>query len=498
MAAPAAAALVLAALAALPCRGTDADSSSRTFDDAPGQAQARLERSQPTINKVYEMLRAIPGTHNQTLANSNYSSLNLISSFNAEDNENEGFNVTNSHGRGGYDTIVSLKDGAQVVVHRVALDKRNRKRAVSVVRAEAEAEAGAVTAAPERRRRPAEAGSSAPLLNYIFDAYSNTHHQHHRNDSVFRTSGGSGIYAAAAPELEALVGSTAHLDCKVDALHDKLVSWVRRKSDQEPMELLTTGTQQYTADDRYSARFIPPDTWRLQVREVRPADAAKYDCQLSAHPPRTARVTLRVPEVSVRIVDGAGAGVREQVCEEGSTAALRCEVRGLRMDAGPAPALLWHRKDTLLNDDTTRGGISVRTELGARGASSTLLVARVRGADAGRYRCSVARALRPAPPPATVTLHVIKGESLAELHAGGAGAAGGAAGGALRARRCCRWPPPRACSRYFTNKMFNYTTMLLLQIRSFNVRPIDARRGNMIGHLIRCLLLDHVQAAEPI
>ncbi|KAI8434552.1 hypothetical protein MSG28_003100, partial [Choristoneura fumiferana] len=425
MAAPAAAALVLAALAALPW--TDADSSSRTFDDAPGQAQARLERSQPTINKVYEMLRAIPGTHNQTLANSNYSSLNLISSFNAEDNENEGFNVTNSHGRGGYDTIVSLKDGAQVVVHRVALDKRNRKRAVSVVRAEAEAEAGAVTAAPERRRRPAEAGSSAPLLNYIFDAYSNTHHQHHRNDrlpallprplvnksrlkqlnnerapllaaicqynsrpsqlsNVFRTSGGSGIYAAAAPELEALVGSTAHLDCKVDALHDKLVSWVRRKSDQEPMELLTTGTQQYTADDRCGrcGRLTPPSTTASCRRTRRAPPGSRCECQ-----------------VSVRIVDGAGAGVREQVCEEGSTAALRCEVRGLRMDAGPAPALLWHRKDTLLNDDTTRGGISVRTELGARGASSTLLVARVRGADAGRYRCSVARALRPAPPPAT-------------------------------------------------------------------------------------------------
>lgn len=46
---------------------------------------------------------------------------------------------------------------------------------------------------------------------------------------------------------------------------------------------------------RYSARFIPPDIWRLEVREVRPTDAAHYDCQLSAHPPRTARVTLLVP-----------------------------------------------------------------------------------------------------------------------------------------------------------------------------------------------------------
>lgn len=40
---------------------------------------------------------------------------------------------------------------------------------------------------------------------------------------VIRVGNGNSIYAAAAPEIEALVGSTAHLDCKVDALHDKLV-----------------------------------------------------------------------------------------------------------------------------------------------------------------------------------------------------------------------------------------------------------------------------------
>lgn len=62
-----------------------------------------------------------------------------------------------------------------------------------------------------------------------------------------------------------------------------------------------------------------------------------------------------VAEVSVRIVDGAGAEVSEQVCEQGSTVALRCEVRGLKMEGGPA--LLWYRRDDLLNDDTTRGGI---------------------------------------------------------------------------------------------------------------------------------------------
>lgn len=64
-------------------------------------------------------------------------------------------------------------------------------------------------------------------------------------------------------------------------------------------------------------------------------------------------------EVSIAIVDGAGASVSEQVCELGSTVALRCEVKGLRMEGGPS--LLWYRKEDLLNDDTTRGGIRFTT-----------------------------------------------------------------------------------------------------------------------------------------
>ncbi|XP_049695118.2 uncharacterized protein LOC110369769 [Helicoverpa armigera] len=438
MCAPAAAALLLAALAALPCRGTDADVAARILNETNNFQETG---SQPTINKLYQMLHANFDLHNQSklVENFNYSSVNLTDSFNLYNNlkyptsvdKNQVeccLNVDHSDNK----TNISFpNEGAKVIVNNVdeVDEKKNRKRrVVNVVRTfievttsdtrrylEATGSSLPSSHPPslmERRRKPGETGSSAPLLNYIFDTYSNTHQ--HRNEKV---GNGNSIYAAAAPEIEALVGSTAHLDCKVDALHDKLVSWVRRKNDEDPMELLTTGTQQYTADDRYSARFIPPDIWRLEVREVRPTDAAHYDCQLSAHPPRTARVTLRVPEVSVRIVDGAGAAVSEQVCEVGSTVALRCEVNGLKMEGGPS--LLWYRKDDLLNDDTTRGGISVRTEFGSNGANSILRVARVRGDDAGRYTCAIARAPPPTPAPAHVILHVIKGESLAELHQGG-------------------------------------------------------------------------------
>ncbi|KAJ8725869.1 hypothetical protein PYW08_004052 [Mythimna loreyi] len=430
MCAPATAALLLAALAALPCRGTDADVASRILNETNNFQETG---SLPTINKLYQMLHTNSDLHNQSKLgeNFNYSSVNLTHSFLFNNLKYSSIDKKHVECCLNVDQVnegnVSISnEGAKVIADEVkeesaTVNKKNRKRrVVNVVRTfievttsdtrryiEATAMSVLSSHSPsimERRRKPGETGSSAPLLNYIFDTYSNTHQ--HRNEKV---GNGNSIYAAAAPEIEALVGSTAHLDCKVDALHDKLVSWVRRKNDEDPMELLTTGTQQYTADDRYSARFIPPDIWRLEVKEVRPTDAAHYDCQLSAHPPRTARVTLRVPEVSVRIVDGAGAAVSEQVCELGSTVALRCEVNGLKMEGGPS--LLWYRKDDLLNDDTTRGGISVRTEFGANGANSILRVARVRGDDAGRYTCAIARAPPPSPPPAHVILHVIKGKS---------------------------------------------------------------------------------------
>ncbi|XP_013180356.1 PREDICTED: uncharacterized protein LOC106126989 [Papilio xuthus] len=418
MCASATAALLLGALAVLPSRGTEADATLTILKET------REAGSQPTINQLYQMLYRSPDSHNQTklLANSNFSNLDIIPTLKPHNQLeysppsdkqvkccfNDSFPsqfTANKHTEGVYEVNIT-KD------HK----KFRKRRVLNITRTEefigygyyAEATAVPMINTPpviERRRKIGEVGSNAPLLNYIFDTYSNTHQ--HRNE---KPGNGNSIYAAAAPEMEALVGSTAHLDCKVDALHDKLVSWVRRKNDEEPMELLTTGTQLYTADKRYSARFIPPDIWRLEVREVRPTDAAHYDCQLSAHPPRTARVTLLVPVVSVRIVDGAGASVTEQVCELGSTVALRCEVRGLRMEGGPS--LLWYRREYLLNDDTTRGGISVRTEFGANGANSVLRVARVRADDAGRYSCSVARAPPPAPPPATVMLHVIKGDNV--------------------------------------------------------------------------------------
>lgn len=91
--------------------------------------------------------------------------------------------------------IEDVKNTEGAIVNITEIDSKSRKRrVVKLVRAETNATVYvgkkkievASTTFPlnphsnERRRRPGETGSSAPLLNYIFDTYSNPHH--HKND----------------------------------------------------------------------------------------------------------------------------------------------------------------------------------------------------------------------------------------------------------------------------------------------------------------------------
>lgn len=108
----------------------------------------------PIITKLYQMLHT--SGLNQTVQNFNYS----IHSFNFHDVLVQNWN----------ETLISARDMGEE-------DNRNRKRRVVSVR-DVTTPSQLVM---ERRRKPGETGSSAPLLNYIFDTYSNTH-QHHRND----------------------------------------------------------------------------------------------------------------------------------------------------------------------------------------------------------------------------------------------------------------------------------------------------------------------------
>ncbi|XP_050669920.1 uncharacterized protein LOC126968817 isoform X2 [Leptidea sinapis] len=203
------------------------------------------------------------------------------------------------------------------------------------------------------------------------------------------------------------LGEDAHLNCRISLLQDKTVSWVRRRGRDEMPELLTVGAVTYAADNRVTVAKRYPGNWRLLIREVKPEDEGVYECQISTHPPRVSRTYLHVNTPQVWVVDEAGSPLLEKYYEAESTLALVCRARYVDTPA----VLTWLHESRALNSDTSRGGISVKTEQVSGGADSVLRLARVNSSDAGNYTCAV-RGARPH----TVAVHVLN-ESLAELHA---------------------------------------------------------------------------------
>ncbi|CAH2086136.1 unnamed protein product [Euphydryas editha] len=182
MCALAAAALFLAALAALPCKGTDADTSTIPRDE-------KETSTQPIINKFYQMLHTGSDPHNQAkLLNFNYS-LNEPDSF-ATSNPKHFPSIEKSSDMCCSETTFRHDEAINTNLLNKDSMRNRKRRVVNVIRTDVNYTLSYVqvtTVTPdtgpvvlERRRKPAEAGSSAPLLNYIFDSYSNTHQ--HRNE----------------------------------------------------------------------------------------------------------------------------------------------------------------------------------------------------------------------------------------------------------------------------------------------------------------------------
>ncbi|XP_014209913.1 titin homolog isoform X2 [Copidosoma floridanum] len=248
----------------------------------------------------------------------------------------------------------------------------------------------------------------APMLNYIFDAH-NSHNKHqHYHDHRWGPH-----FEGKSTNITAQAGANVMLDCRISLLQDKTVSWVRRQDNGEKMNLLTVGQQTYTGDSRYTVEFQYPDNWRLRIKSANSSDEGQYECQISTHPPKFIHVNLHINAPSVRVIDGMGEPLRDKYYEADSTIELLCVVRHMAMQMQYS-VVQWLHGNRTLNYDTTRGGISVKTNLMEEGANSTLSIARVSPSDSGNYTCVLTTMPEQ---PATVHVHVLN-ESLAELHHG--------------------------------------------------------------------------------
>ncbi|XP_078039326.1 opioid-binding protein/cell adhesion molecule [Augochlora pura] len=206
------------------------------------------------------------------------------------------------------------------------------------------------------------------------------------------------------------LGADVYMHCRVQNLQDTLkVSWVRRRG--EELHLLTYGLDTYASDARFSLKFEQPNDWRLLLNSSTERDGGLYECQVSAHPPliRTVHLTVSVPKVE--IVDEHGATAGDKFYKAGSTIELKCVVSNIPQPTG---YVTWRHGSRKLNYDTTRGGISVKTDMGTNGAVSRLYIANANKKDSGNYSCE----LTDVAPATTVSVHVLNGENPAAMQHG--------------------------------------------------------------------------------
>ncbi|XP_058117842.1 uncharacterized protein LOC131289210 [Anopheles ziemanni] len=217
--------------------------------------------------------------------------------------------------------------------------------------------------------------------------------------------------ANMAANVTTQLGNDVYLHCRVNDLRERTVSWVRRKGDE--IHLITVGRQTYSSDSRYSLQFQPPNNWQLLIQYSNERDEGHYECRISSYPPLVYLVYLIVVVPRVEIIDERGQATLDKFYKAGSTIELKCIISRVPQ---PTSYVTWKHGMRMLNYDTSRGGISVKTDLLPGGAMSRLYIANANRYDTGNYTCALADIAQ-----ATVSVHVLNGENPAAMqHGGGA------------------------------------------------------------------------------
>lgn len=209
--------------------------------------------------------------------------------------------------------------------------------------------------------------------------------------------------------MSAQLGTTTYLHCKVNSLGGKTVSWLKRYGDTT--HLLTFGQSTYSNDARFQIYHDEASNdWRLQIQFPQMEDEGIYECLVSTDPPLVRRFRLFVIAPEIHIVDERNKAVLEKFYKGGSTIELKCIVE--KIVGQPPEYIIWHHEDRMLNYDTERGGISVKTDLSTEGAVSRLFIAFASKRDSGNYTCGMRNAQ------ASVIVHILNGENPAAMQTG--------------------------------------------------------------------------------
>jgi len=236
---------------------------------------------------------------------------------------------------------------------------------------------------------------------------------------VFGESGRESVVGLGSPYFQhhdaALVNvttqleATTYLHCRVNRLGGKTVSWLKRIGQDKDPHLLTYGRQTYSSDARFQIIHEKPNNWKLQIQFTKKSDVGLYECQVSTNPPLIQYTYLNVVVPTIKIVDERHQEVEDRIFyDRGSTIKLKCMVEDI---VGEQPEyIIWKKGNRMLNYDTERGGISVRTDLLANGAQSRLHIAGATFSDSGNYTCMMGRTAK-----TQIELQIIPGETAEQV-----------------------------------------------------------------------------------
>ncbi|VVC29363.1 Immunoglobulin subtype,Immunoglobulin-like domain,Immunoglobulin-like fold,Immunoglobulin subtype [Cinara cedri] len=211
-------------------------------------------------------------------------------------------------------------------------------------------------------------------------------------------------------------GSTVQLDCKIQLLYDKTVTWVHRKADD--IQLLTVGRQVHSSDQRISLSFRYPNNWRLQIVYINDRDDGVYECQVATHPPTTKKTYLKVDVPTVRMSVASSStsdltrGGNDFYYKTGSTLEIVCKV--VHEGTNNGSKVSWYR-----GRQTISAGITEKTTSDSSCTTivSTLKIKHVQKKHSGNYTCLVGSPSASA----AVTIHILNGEQPAAVHDGNSG-----------------------------------------------------------------------------
>lgn len=216
--------------------------------------------------------------------------------------------------------------------------------------------------------------------------------------------------ATSERNVTSFVGQVTHLHCTVKDIGDRTVSWIR-KSD---LHVLTSDVLTFTGDQRFSAHHASDsNSWALQIKYTQLRDAGEYQCQVNTEPKISFSVFLTVKEAEARIDSPSN---KEVHVKQRSKVKLTCVVDLGSGSGADSTAVFWYLDGQALDWlGQTGPGRGVRvTERRGRQLISTLVIERADMHHAGKFTCAPSYAK-----PDTVTLHVIDGESRAELQGNG-------------------------------------------------------------------------------